>query len=60
MKRIGTQVEKGNGAGRCLDDCWEAETRRKMSLGQAKGDNTRPVWVVAGILAVVDCGVSGE
>ena len=47
-------MEKGNGAGRCLDDCWETETRRKMSLGQAKGDNTRPFWVVAGILAVVD------
>ena len=47
-------MEKGNGAGRCLDDCWEAEMRRKMSLGQAKGDNARPVWVVAGILAVVD------
>lgn len=54
MKKIGTQVEKGNGAGRYLGDCWEAETRGKMSLGQARGDNTRPVWVVAGILAVVD------
>lgn len=54
VKKIGTQVEKGNGAGRYLGDPWEAETRGKMSLGQARGDNTRPVWVVAGILTLVD------